>query len=91
MNKSIWEEAVGEDTNKEGVGPCDRCEGGICAMKRKDIPIVERRERESKGICERAVAEGIYPAIKVTANSTSIFCGEERWEGIDGAGLQISE
>ena len=73
------------------MGSHNRCEGVICTMKRKGIPIVKRRERGGKRICERAVAKGIYPAVKVTANSTSIFYGEERWEEKDGARLQISE
>jgi len=30
-------------------------------------------------------------AVKVTANGTSIFCGEEGWEEEDGAGLLISQ
>jgi len=60
-------------------------------MKRKGIPIVERRERGGKRICERAVVEGIHLAIEVTTNGTGIFCGKERWEETDGVGLQISE
>jgi len=46
-------------------------------MKRKGIPTVKRGERGGKRICERTVEEGIHPVIKVTANSTSIFCGKE--------------
>jgi len=91
MDKGVWEEAVRKNANKEGIGPCDRCEGGVCTTKRKDIPVVERRERGGKRICERAVVEVIYPAIEVTTNGASIFCGEERWEETDSAGLQISE
>ena len=60
-------------------------------MKRKDIPVIKGREGGGKRICERTVAEGIYPAVEITANSTSIFCGKERWEEADDAGLQISE
>ena len=91
MDKGIWKEAVRKDANKKDVRPHNRCEGGVYTMKRKDIPIVKRREREGKRICERAVAEGIYPAVKVTANGTGIFCGKERWEEMDGVRLQISE
>jgi len=47
-------------------------------MKRKGIPIIERREGGDKRICERTVAEGIHPAVKVTTNGAGIFCGEER-------------
>ena len=45
MDKGVWEEVVRKDANKEGVGPHNRCERGVCITKRKDIPIVERRER----------------------------------------------
>jgi len=91
MNKGVWEEIVRKDANEESVGPCDRGEGGVCTMKRKGIPTVERRERGGKRICERTVVKGIYPAVKVTTNGAGILCGEERWEETDGAGLQISE
>ena len=60
-------------------------------MKGKGIPVIKGREGGSKRICERTVVEEIYPAIEVTTNGTGIFCGEERWEEMDGAGLQISE
>ena len=60
-------------------------------MKRKGIPTVERGERGGKRMCEGAVEEGIHLAIKVTANSTSIFCGEEGQEEKDGARLQVSK
>jgi len=63
---------------------------GFVPRKGKIYPL-SREERGGKRICERAVTEGIYPAVEVTANSTSIFCEEERWEEKDGAGLQISE
>jgi len=87
MDKGVWKETVRKNANEEGIRPRDRCKGEVCTMKRKGISIVKRRERGGKRICERAVAEGIYPAIEVTANGASIFCGEERWEEMDGAGL----
>ena len=46
-------------------------------MKRKGIPTVKRGERGGKRICEGAVEKRIYPAIKVTINSASIFCRKE--------------
>ena len=33
MDKSIQEKTIGEDVNEEGVGPCDRNKGKICAKK----------------------------------------------------------
>jgi len=63
VDKSVWEEAVGKDAYKEIVESCDRCEGGVHAMKRESIPFIKRRERRSQGICERTVEEGLYPAV----------------------------
>ena len=91
MDKGVWEEAVGKNADKKIVGPCNRYEGGVCTTKRKGIPIVERGERGGKRICEGAVEEGIYLAVKVTANSAGIFCGEEGWEEKDGTRLQVSK
>jgi len=84
VDKDVWEEVIGKDADKEVVGPCDRCEGGVHTTKRKGIPTVERRERGDKRICKRVVAKGVYSAIEVTANSAGILCGEERWEETDG-------
>jgi len=91
MDKGVWEETVRKDADEKSIGPCNRSEGGVHITERKGIPAVKRRERGGKRICERTVTKGIYPAVKVTTNSTSILCGEERWEETDGAGLQISE
>ena len=60
-------------------------------MKRKGIPTVKRGERGDKRICEGAVEKRIYPAIKVTINSASIFCRKEGWEEKDSARLQVSK
>jgi len=73
------------------VRSCNRCKRRVHTKEMKDIPIVERRERGSKRICEETVTEGVYSTIEVTTNHTSILCGEERWKEADGAGLQISE
>jgi len=87
MDKGIWEEAIREDANEEGVGPCNRYERRVYTKERKDIPIVERRERGGKRICERAVVKGVYTAVKVTANGASILCREKGWKEVDGARL----
>ena len=52
VDKGVWEEAIGEDAYKKIVGSRDRCEGGIHAKERKDVPTVKREERISKRICE---------------------------------------
>jgi len=91
VDKGVWKEAVRKNANKKIMRSCNRCEGRVCTMKRKDISTVERGERGGKRICEGAVEEEIHLAIEVTTNSTSILCGEERWEETNGTGLQISE
>jgi len=58
--------------------PCNRSQRRICAEERKDISIVKSRERGSIGVCERLAKKGIYKAIKITTNITSILCAEER-------------
>ena len=63
MNKSIWEEAVGKDAYKKIVGSCDRCKGGVYAMKREGIPFVERRKGRGKRVCKGAAEERIYSAV----------------------------
>jgi len=78
MDKGVRKEAVRKDANEKGVGPCNRCEGGVYIMKGKGIPIIKGREGGGKRICERAVVEEIYLAIEVTTNGAGIFCGEER-------------
>ena len=87
MNKGVWEEAIREDADKEGMGPHDRCERRVHTKERKGIPVVERKERGGKRICERAVAKGVYMAIKVTANSAGILCGEKGWKEVDSVRL----
>ena len=71
--------------------PCDRDKGRVCTKEGESVPIVERRKRESKGVCSRTVKKGVYPAIKVTANGASIFCGKEGQEEKDGVRLQVSK
>ena len=78
IDQGVWEEAVRKNAGKKVVEPCDRCKRRVRTTKRKGIPIVEGRKRGGKRICKGAVEEGVYLAIKVIANSASIFCREER-------------
>ena len=47
-------------------------------MKRESIPLVKRRKRGGERICKRTVEEGLYQAVQVIANGTSVLCREER-------------
>ena len=78
MDKSVWEKTIGENTNEETVRPCNRCKERVCPEEGKGVSTVERRKRRGEGICKGAVMKRIHSAIKVTTNSTSILCGEER-------------
>ena len=69
------------------MGPRNRHERRVHTKEKKDIPVIERREREGKRICERAVVKGVYTAVKVTTNGAGILCGEKRWKEADGARL----
>jgi len=87
VDKGVWEKTVGKNADKKSMGSRNRYEGGVHTMKREGIPFVKRGKRGSERICEGAAEEGIHPAIEVTANSTGVLCGEERWEEKDGIGL----
>ena len=51
VDKSAWKEAVGEDANKKGMGPCDRCEGRVCAEEGKGVPVVKGEKGGGKRVC----------------------------------------
>ena len=91
MDKSVWEEAIRENANKEGVGPCNRHKRGIYAEERKGISIVERREGRSEEIYQGIAEKGVYSSIKVTSNSTGVLCKEERQKKENGTRLQIPQ
>jgi len=89
MDKSVWEKAIGEDANKEGMGPCDRYKGRVCTKEGEGISIVKGGKGRGKRVCERTVKKVIHSTIEITTNGASILCRKERWEEKDGAGLQI--
>ena len=59
------------------MGLCDRYEGRVRTEEGEGVPIVKGRERGSQRICEGAVEEELYPAVKVSTNGASIFCRKE--------------
>ena len=90
VDKSVWEEAIGKDAYKEVVGPCNRCEGGICAEKRESVSVVKRRKGGGERICKRVVEEELHIAVKVTTNGAGVLCRKEGWEEEDGTELSLS-
>ena len=63
----------------ENLGLCNRYKGEVCTKKRKDVSVVEGRKRRSARVHTRVTEERIYPALKVTSNSASVFHREEEW------------
>ena len=51
MDKSVWEEVVREDADKEGVGPHNRCEGRVCAKEEEEVSIVKGEKERGKRFC----------------------------------------
>jgi len=82
---------VREDANKEDLGSYHRSQRRFCAKKGEDIPIVKSRKRRGARVCEGSVEEGVYKAIEVTTNITSLLCAEERWKEEDGVELLVFE
>ena len=77
MDKDVWEEAVREDANEKVMRLYNRCEERVHTKEGEGVSVVKGEKRRSERICERTVAEGIYSAVKITADSASILCREE--------------
>jgi len=90
VDKDVWEEAVREDANEKVMGSYNKCEGRVHTEEGEGVSVVKGGKRRSERICERIVAEGIYSAVKITADGTSILCREEGWKKEDSSGLSIS-
>ena len=57
---------------------CDRYKRRVCAEEGESIPVVKRRKRRGEGVYSGATEKGIYSAVKITSNGTSILYREER-------------
>jgi len=60
MEESIWKERFREDASAKGLGPCNRIERRLWAVKREGVLIVKGEERGGISICRRSVKKGIY-------------------------------
>ena len=89
MDKGIWEEAIGENANKEGVGSCNRCKGRVCSEEGEGVSTIKRREEGGEDVYRRTVKKRIYLTIKVTTDGASVLCKEKRWKKENGPGLSI--
>ena len=80
VKENIWKEEVGKNIHKKTIELYNKTEGRVCAEERKDVLTIKRGKRESTSICKRPVTKGIYSAIKITIDLTSLFCNEEGWK-----------
>ena len=70
---------------------CHRSQGRICAKEGQNLSVVKSRERGGTRICKRSVEKGVYQAIEITTDVTSVLCAKERWEEEDGVELSAFE
>jgi len=47
---------------------------------RKNLSLVQKKERESKRVYSRIDGKRIYSTIKITIDYAGIFCRKEGWE-----------
>jgi len=89
MDKDIWEEAIEENANKEGVGSRNRCKERVCSEEGEGVSTIKRREGGGEEFYRRTVKKRIYPTVKVTTDSTGVLCREKGWKKENGPGLSI--
>jgi len=77
MDQDIWEETIRKNADEEGVGSCDRSEGGVCAEEGKGLPIVKGEKRGSKRVHLGVAKKRVHLTIEITTDSTGILCGEK--------------
>ena len=56
------------------MGPYNRDKRRICTKEGKNVSIVEEGKGGDERVYQRAVAEKIYPTIKITTDGTGILC-----------------
>ena len=61
MDKSVRKEAIRENTDEEGIGLCDRCQGEVCTKKGEGIPIIKRGKRRGEGVYLGAAKKSKLP------------------------------
>jgi len=72
------------------MGSYNIFKGGIHTKKRKSLSLVQRRNRESKGVHSEAYEKGIYLTVRVTTDYAGILCRKEEWEKEYGTRLLVS-
>ncbi len=64
---------------------------GFVLKKGKIYPLYKSRKRGGTGVCKEPVEEGVYQAIEITTNVTSVLCAKERQKEKNSTRLSISE
>jgi len=73
-----WKKVFGKkESERMPMGSCNRIKRGVCTQKRKSVFAVKGKKRGSTSIYEGLTAKGIYSAVKITTDLTSLFCSKE--------------
>ena len=67
-----------KNVHKKDIGLYNRVEKEICAQKKKNLSLIQKKVRESEKIHSGADEKRIHLPIKVITNGISILCGKER-------------
>ena len=91
VDKSVWQETIGEKAHTKNLGPCHQHEGRICANKEEGIPAVKERKRGGAEVYTGATEERIYLILQVISNGASVLCRKEEWEKENSIGLSVPQ
>jgi len=56
----------------------------------RDLYLVQKRKRRSEEVYLGANKKGVYLTVKVTTNSTGVFCRKEEWKEENSTRLLVS-
>ena len=60
MDKSFWQETVGENAHEKSLGSCYQGERGVCTKEGEGVSTVEKREKRSAQVHRGTTEERIY-------------------------------
>ena len=80
MEKSIWKERIRKNVHQKTIELCNRVKRGICTKEEESVFIIKREKRGGTGICGGLTVKGIYSAIKIAIDLTSLFFSKEEWK-----------
>ena len=87
MNLHLWQKGKWKNAYPKVVGLCHRYKGMICTKKEEGVSIIKRRKGRSAQVYNETAKKGVYLTLKISANSTSVFCRKEEWQEVDGPEL----